>query len=200
MAAYSAAAAASAARRRAATSITLTPRFSPPYLFNADDSLATRPTIEVSQDVAVNGDTVTVTGNVPLSMVSIIRLGSATHTVDSDQRRIELCGPTAGACGGAANDVTIPADPGVAIAGNWMVFGLDAAGVPSESALIKIGAPAAVVADVAAAPRADAQVVSAEATPADAVARGGTAAPVVATFEATPANPDLPMPPGTQLD
>ena len=174
--------------------------FSPPYLFNADDSPAARPTITVSQDVAVNGDTVTVTGNMPLSMVSIIRFGSATHAVDSDQRRIELCGPTAGACGGAANDVTIPADPGVAIAGNWMVFGLNAAGVPSVSTVLQIGAPVPAAAEMAAATRADPQVVAAEATPADAVTGDGTAAPVMEDFVATPANPDLPMPPGTQED
>ena len=174
--------------------------FSPPYLYKADDTLATRPTIRVNKGVAVNGDTLTVTGNVALSMVSIIRLGSATHSVDTDQRRIELCGPSTTACAGRTNTVTIPADSGIAIAGNWMVFGLNGAGVPSVSEIVKIGAPPPAAARSTAARSQPTTLVAASATPTDATTGNGTAAPIDMTFESTPANPALPMPPGTQLE
>ena len=144
--------------------------------------------------LVVNGDSITVTGNVALTTVALVRFGSATHAVDSDQRRIELCGPVAGACSGKVNTRTVPADPGVAIAGLWMVFGLNGAGVPSVSKILKIGAPTPAAATTLAAPT----LVAPSATPVDATT--GTAAPVANTFSATPADPALPMPPGTQLE
>jgi Domain of unknown function (DUF1929) len=59
-----------------------------------------------------------VTSSTALKIISIIRLGSSTHSVNNDQRRLELCGPAAGACAaGTSNTVTIPADPGIALPG-----------------------------------------------------------------------------------
>ena len=91
--------------------------FSPPYLFQG-----ARPTVSVDGLGGVgavsNGQEITVTSGGALSIIAIIRHGSTTHAIDTDQRRIELCGPVAGACGGGgANTVTIPVDPGVAIPG-----------------------------------------------------------------------------------
>lgn len=153
----------------------------PPNLFTASGALAPRPAITVSADVAENGETITVTSTRPLASIAIVRLGTATHSVNTDQRRLELCGPAAGACGGASPyDVDIPADPGIALTGNWMVFGVDTAGTPSVASIIKIGAAPAGVEDP--------------------TATGGTAAEMTETFEATPADPAIPMPPGTQLE
>jgi galactose oxidase len=45
--------------------------------------------------------------------------------------------PTPGADGGY--DLTIPADPGVALPGYWMLFAMDAKGVPSIAKTIRIG-------------------------------------------------------------
>ncbi|NJR43357.1 MAG: DUF1929 domain-containing protein [Akkermansiaceae bacterium] len=70
-----------------------------------------------------------------LSMVSMVRLGSATHSANTDQRRLELCGPAAGACGGATKTVTVPG-AGIAIPGKWMVFGINGAGVVSVSKIL----------------------------------------------------------------
>ena len=109
--------------------------YTPPYLYGSDGALAPRPTIDISTDDANNGDEMTVTSSEPLTIIAIIRFGTATHALNTDQRRIELCGPLAGkACGGGkAYDVQIPDDPGHAVGGRWMVFGVNAKGVPSVS-------------------------------------------------------------------
>ena len=70
-------------------------------------------------------------------MLSIIRFGSSTHSINTDQRRVEMCGPSSTACAGADVTITIPSDY-VAIAGYWMVFGVNEAGVPSEGATLHI--------------------------------------------------------------
>jgi galactose oxidase len=119
--------------------------FTPPNLFKADGSPASQPTITISKTMAMNGASFVVTANRGLKSVALVRLGSTTHSVNTDQRRIELCGPLSKACVASAGNkytVKIPAQPGIAIPGNWMVFGIDAAGVPSKSQIIKIGSAA----------------------------------------------------------
>jgi hypothetical protein len=90
--------------------------FSPPYLFNG-----ARPTIDVTgtaNGIANNGQDLKVNSNEALKIISIIRYGTTTHAVDTDQRRIQLCGPGSGACSNTnANTVTIPADAGKALPG-----------------------------------------------------------------------------------
>jgi galactose oxidase len=62
-------------------------------------------------------------------------MGTATHTVDTDQRRLSLTGTAV--TGGYS--LTIPSDTGVALPGYWMIFGMNAKGVPSVAKTIKIG-------------------------------------------------------------
>jgi galactose oxidase len=114
--------------------------FNPPYLFDADGKLAPRPNITISSQIAINGASLQVTASEQLMMVSMIRMGTATHSVNTDQRRIELCGPFTSPCSVSPVTVTIPLDPGVALAGYWMVFGVNAAGTPSLAATLLVGA------------------------------------------------------------
>lgn len=107
--------------------------FSPPYLFNSDGSLARRPSIFLFQDSVQLGSSFRIRGSQRFSIVSLIRYGSATHSTDTDQRRIELCGFRTRRCRGNDLTLTVPSDPGIAIRGNWMVFGVNFAGVPSVS-------------------------------------------------------------------
>jgi galactose oxidase len=78
-----------------------------------------------------------VTGSEALSMVAMVRMGTSTHSVNTDQRRLELCGDATTACGGATPTATIPGE-GLAIPGNWMVFGLNLDGVPSVAEILKV--------------------------------------------------------------
>ena len=109
--------------------------FTPPYLLNADGSAATRPAITSAPTTATNGAKITVKTNAAVTSFAIIRMGTATHTVDTDQRRLALA-PTA-VTGGY--QLAIPADRGVALPGYWMLFALNAKGVPSVAKIIKIG-------------------------------------------------------------
>ncbi|WP_433372314.1 discoidin domain-containing protein [Actinoplanes sp. CA-142083] len=111
--------------------------FTPPYLLNEDGTAASRPSITSISDSAVaNGGKVTITTDRAVTAFSIIRMGTATHTVDTDQRRLSLA-PSTGNDG--AYTLTIPADSGVAIPGYWMLFALDAKGVPSVAKIIHVG-------------------------------------------------------------
>jgi galactose oxidase len=117
--------------------------FSPPYLFAADGSLAARPMIVIAPRQPAWGDDVTVTSDSALSVISMIRYGTSTHALNTDQRRIELCGPATTACAGGANNVytvTVPSNRGVEILGAWMLFGVNTAGVPSVSSKLRLGA------------------------------------------------------------
>lgn len=109
--------------------------FTPPYLLKADGSAAERPVITRAPRSAGNGASIVVATDRAVRKFSIVRLGSATHSVDTDQRRIGLT-PTE-VDGGYR--LTIPADPGIAVPGTYMLFALDAKGVPSKATMIRIG-------------------------------------------------------------
>ena len=109
--------------------------FSPPYLFTATGTLATRPVITSTSPTSVApGSTITVTTNSAVTSFSLIRYGSATHTVDTDQRRIALT-PTAS---GLTYKMTVPSDSGIALGGYWMLFAINSAGVPSVASTVLI--------------------------------------------------------------
>jgi galactose oxidase len=115
--------------------------FYPPYLFHPNGVRIpdnARPSVNVSTTTAKHGDYITVKSNQAMRMVSIVRFGSVTHTVNTDQRRIELCGPNTEPCGKMQASLQIPQDPGVALGGNWMVFALNEAGVPSKAKTLLI--------------------------------------------------------------
>ncbi|MCU7727938.1 discoidin domain-containing protein [Actinoplanes sp. KI2] len=109
--------------------------FTPPYLLNANSTAATRPVITSAPSTALNGSKITVKTDSAVTKFAIVRMGTATHTVDTDQRRLSL--PPTTITGGY--ELTIPADAGVALPGYWMLFALNAKGVPSVAKVIKIG-------------------------------------------------------------
>jgi galactose oxidase len=109
--------------------------FTPPYLLNSDGTLRTRPTITAAPSSAATGAAITVTTGAAVSKFALVRIGSSTHSVDTDQRRVPLA-----VTGQSGNTYTlaIPADDGVAIPGNYYLFALDAAGTPSLASIINI--------------------------------------------------------------
>jgi galactose oxidase len=109
--------------------------WSPPYLFNADGTLATRPTITSAPTSAATGQTITVTTGGPVSQFSMVRYGVVTHTMDNDQRRIPL---SIVSSSGDTYQLAIPSDPGIALPGPYMLFALNAQGTPSVSTTISI--------------------------------------------------------------
>jgi galactose oxidase len=109
--------------------------FTPPYLLNADGSPRPRPTITGAPPSVTAGGQLTVTTDRPVASYSLLRLGAVTHTVNNDQRRIPLT-PTS--VNGTTYTLDIPADRGVVLPGNYMLFALDAAGVPSVAKIVQI--------------------------------------------------------------
>jgi hypothetical protein len=70
-----------------------------------------------------------------------MRLSATTHTVNNDQRRIPLSitKAAAGANGAETYTLGLPsADPGVVLPGYYMLFALNAGGVPSVSTTVQI--------------------------------------------------------------
>ena len=111
--------------------------FRPPYLYNGDGSEAHRPTITATSVDAINVGgtfTVTVDGDVDHGF-SLVRLGSTTHTVNTDQRRVPI---TPSGADGNTYTLNVPGDPGVALPGHYYVFAINGAGTPSVAKTIKV--------------------------------------------------------------
>ncbi|OBR40598.1 hypothetical protein A9200_15170, partial [Maribacter hydrothermalis] len=107
--------------------------YSPPYLFNSDNSLAVRPTITAPEAVNYNS-LVNVTGTAGIQEFSLIRLSSATHSTNNEQRRI----PVDFTSVDSNYSLSIP-NENLLPPGYYMLFALNANGVPSEAEIMKIG-------------------------------------------------------------
>ncbi|KAL8994966.1 MAG: hypothetical protein Q9169_005207 [Polycauliona sp. 2 TL-2023] len=111
--------------------------FRPPYLFNRDQTPATRPKI-LSTNPARQiklGSTIEVRMDGGVIKFSLVRFGSVTHSLNTDQRRVPLASMTGG---DNVYRVIVPTDPGVVVPGWWMLFGMNAQGVPSEATILNI--------------------------------------------------------------
>jgi len=113
---------------------------SPHYLYNADGSPATRPVLLSAPAEATHGTSVSVTTDSEVSSFALVRLSSATHTVNNDQRRIPLSF-TRSDSGSYVLD--IPSNPGVVLPGHYMLFAMNAKGVPSVSRTLRISGDSA---------------------------------------------------------
>ncbi len=107
----------------------------PPYLLNADNTLASRPAIVSAPASAMHGSTITVSTGGAVASFALMRMSSVTHSTNNDQRRIPL--PIL-STSGTSYQLSIPADSGVALPGYYMLFALDANGVPSVSKAVRI--------------------------------------------------------------
>jgi hypothetical protein len=69
-----------------------------------------------------------------------MRLSATTHTVNNDQRRIPLTITKTSTINGAQSyTLAMPsADPGVVLPGYYMLFALNANGVPSVSTTLQV--------------------------------------------------------------
>ncbi len=109
--------------------------FSPPYLFNTDGSLATRPVITSAPDAAAYNSAITVNTDVSISSFAVVRLSGATHSTNNDQRRIPL---TFTANGTNQYQLSIP-NRNILPPGRYMLFAMNSNGTPSIATSIKIG-------------------------------------------------------------
>ncbi|NJN43539.1 MAG: DUF1929 domain-containing protein, partial [Anaerolineae bacterium] len=105
--------------------------FSPPYLFKGP-----RPTITHAPSVVTYGQAfeVATPDGADIQQVTWVRLGAVTHAFNENQRINTL------AYGLSAEGlaVTSPSDPNLAPPGHYMLFILNAQGVPSQAAIVQL--------------------------------------------------------------
>ncbi|MER7952434.1 discoidin domain-containing protein [Streptomyces sp. NPDC096079] len=110
--------------------------FTPPYLLKADGSPKPRPVITGGVPPrAAAGTSLTVGTGGPVASFVLMRAAAATHSTDNDQRRVPLVST---ATGTGTYTVSIPADKGVVLPGTYMLFALDAQGVPSIARFLTV--------------------------------------------------------------
>jgi galactose oxidase len=109
--------------------------YSPPYLFNPDGTLRSRPVITGAPASATTGSTITVTTDSATPTFALIRMSAVTHSVNNDQRRIPL---TPATVNGTTYTLQLPSDKGILLPGNYMLFALNANGTPSVASIMNI--------------------------------------------------------------
>jgi Malectin domain/Domain of unknown function (DUF1929)/PKD domain len=111
--------------------------YSPPYLFNADGTAATRPVISsVSPGIVGYGTSFQVqTPNAAnISSVVLMKLASTTHAFNMDQRLVGL----SFTAGSGVLAVTGPPNGNIAPPGYYMLFVLNNSGVPSIAQFVQV--------------------------------------------------------------
>ncbi len=110
--------------------------WSPPYLFNSDGSLAPRPSLTgAPAKVGYNAPfSVQTPDAASISSVVLMHLGSFTHAFDFDQRLVEMSFTK----GSGTLTVTSPPNGNIAPPGPYMLFILNASGVPSVAKMITL--------------------------------------------------------------
>lgn len=121
--------------------------YSPPYMFNNDGTPLTRPAITTKNDEFARGGSYTFNVEGPLATeFALVRPGAVTHVTDTNQRLIRL--ETKQHHPGSYQ-VSIPDNPAIIPPGHYMLFALDARGVPSHASFVHIDGNAAAPAAVA---------------------------------------------------
>jgi hypothetical protein len=112
--------------------------FSPPYLFNPDETVAARPTISSAPTSLSYNQTFTVESPNARSIVrgTLIRASSVTHAFNQSQLlyplTFSLSGPT-------TLSATAPANGNLAPPGPYMLFLVNSSGVPSTAKFVMVG-------------------------------------------------------------
>jgi hypothetical protein len=115
--------------------------FTPPYLYLHDGSggLAPRPTIGGAPATLGYDGVFTLTSPQAASIrkLALVRLGAPTHSQDQSQRYV----PLPFTVSGTTITATAPNNPNEAPAGYYMLFAVDAAGVPSTAPIVSLQRP-----------------------------------------------------------
>lgn len=110
--------------------------FSPPYLFKSDGTAAVRPSITNTPSAVAYGQAFTVktASAATIAKVTFIRLSAVTHSVNQNQR-MNLLSFVPGA---GVLTVTAPANANLAPPGHYMMFIVNASGVPSSAKIVRL--------------------------------------------------------------
>ena len=112
--------------------------YQPAYLFNADGSLATRPSMtSVPSSISYgNSFSIATPDAANISSVVLVRNGTVTHAFGMDQREVGL----SFTAGSGVLTATAPPNGNIAPPGYYMLFILNNSGVPSVAAFVQVTA------------------------------------------------------------
>ncbi|WP_344356740.1 galactose oxidase early set domain-containing protein [Streptomyces gobitricini] len=114
--------------------------YTPPYLFKGP-----RPRITSVIDSRWNyGDTQRITVDRPIARAELIRPAAVTHSSDPNQRFVDL---PLSVIDDRTVDLNVTGNPNLAPPGWYMLFAVDANGVPSVAEWVHLGGPAAMAAE-----------------------------------------------------
>lgn len=111
--------------------------YSPAYLFNPDGSSATRPSITGVPSTGIGYGSafqVQTPDAANISSVVLMRAGAPTHAFDMEQRLVAL----SFSAGSGVLNVTAPPNGNIAPQGYYMLFLLNASGVPSVAQFVQL--------------------------------------------------------------
>ncbi len=106
----------------------------PPYLFDSSGSFALRPSITSWPSSAAVGDTLPLEVSGDVARIALVKTGSVTHSVNMDQRFVELPFTTSGSSVWAELPVRATDTP----PGFYMLFAVSSTGVPSTAKMLRI--------------------------------------------------------------
>ena len=116
--------------------------YTPPTLFKADGTLATRPVLSTAPNIIGVATRFIVSGTAGLKKFALIRMAAITHSVNTDLRYLSL--PFVETTPGTYQ-LTARSSPNVMTPGYWMLFGLDAGGVYSVAKILQVDPTSAVL-------------------------------------------------------
>lgn len=111
--------------------------YKPPYLFDENGNEATRPVITDAPEDVVPGQTFTITVDdaSAIEKLTFVKNGATTHSLNMEARMVHLDftrGP------GNTLEVKLPENANEVVAGNWMLFAWNDAGVPSKAPILSV--------------------------------------------------------------
>ncbi len=111
--------------------------FTPPYLYKADGTLAPRPVIGAGPNSAGYNEnfSITMNTNTPITQFNLVRMSAVTHGINTDQRFLSV---DVVSKSGNTYTLSTPDNGDVAPPGYYMLFALNAQGVPSKAKTIQI--------------------------------------------------------------
>lgn len=112
--------------------------YTPPYLFNKDGSRATQPALTSNghPGTIADGQTITLTlkDSSSIAHVRLLHPAAVTHMTDTNQRLVELPMKQSG----NKITITLPTNPALTPPGYYMLFLVNARGVPSKADWIQV--------------------------------------------------------------
>lgn len=120
--------------------------YCPPYLFNADNSLASRPLILSWPETVTYGERFTVcldTDSVSAGSFALLRPAMTTHSFDQNQRYLPLTWSLASTTPGVkcTYELNAPWNTSQAPPGDYLLFAVNATGTPGIAKWVRLVAP-----------------------------------------------------------